>query len=66
VKSATQSRFGAAGCLEDLIRAAQLGDLTLEPLDLGMLLAALPRPLPVVDLGSAHPLARPVGGSVTY
>ena len=45
-------------CLENLIRAAQLGVLPLQPPDLGMLLTGQTGPCPGVHLGLADPLTQ--------
>src|SRR5882757_2896423 len=46
------------GRLKDLVGPPQLRDLTFETLDLSVLLAAHPDPLPGVDLSLAHPDAQ--------
>src|SRR5207248_2194076 len=46
------------GRLKDLVRASQLGQLTLEPLDLGVLLTAHPDLRTGIHLGLAHPAAQ--------
>jgi hypothetical protein len=56
-------REESRGGFQDFIRPAQLGDLTLEPLDIGVLLAGQPRPVPVVDLRPAHRLAQRLRGA---